>query len=169
MPAPRRSDPLVDSRDVFEFRPAGPDDLPALLRLEGRCFDRPWPAGAFEEELAAPHAELWLAFDGPSGEPCGYVDFHVVADEVSLLNLAVDPAARGLGLGAELIALMEQRGSERGGRTVFLEVRRGNEGGLALYRRAGYLQIGLRRGYYSSNGEDAIVMSRRLDADQAEP
>ena len=148
------------------FRRAVAEDLPALLRLEVRCFERPWPAGAFEQELAAPYSEVWLALPvEPDADPIGYVDFHVIADEVSLLNVAVDPDARRRGLGAELMALMERRGRELGGQTVFLEVRRGNEGGLALYRRAGFEQIGLRKGYYSGNREDAVVMCKRLDGE----
>lgn len=151
---------------MHRFRRAVPEDLNALLRLEGRCFDRPWPAGAFEQELLAPYSEVWLAFEqAPEGDPIGYVDFHVIADEVSLLNVAVDPAARGRGLGAVLLELMERRGRELGGQTVFLEVRRSNERGLALYRKAGFEQIGLRKGYYAGNREDAIVLCKRLDGE----
>ena len=147
------------------YRRASSDDLPALLELEGRCFERPWPAGAFENELAQPFAELWLAFCGEdeADGPVGYVDFHVVADEITILNIAVEPAVRGRGLGAELMGLIERRGQERGGETVFLEVRRSNTVGLALYRKAGYEQIGLRRRYYQADGEDAVVMAKRLD------
>ncbi len=151
---------------MFVFRQASLDDLGPLLALEERAFDRPWPAGAFEGELTAPHAELWLAFfaaDGEAAGPIGYVDFWVVAGEVSLLNVAVDPSARRRGLALSLVALMEERGAARGGLDVFLEVRRSNTAGLALYRRVGFDQIGIRKGYYSDNGEDAIVMSKRLD------
>lgn len=149
---------------MHRFRRAVTADLDALLRLERRCFDRPWPAGAFEQELAAPYSEVWLAFAQEGGDvPIGYIDFHVITDEVSLLNVAVDPTARRRGLGVELMALMERRGQERGGRTVFLEVRRGNAQGLALYRRAGFEQIGLRKGYYSVDREDAIVLCKRLE------
>ena len=154
----------VTSSNVHRFRRAVTADLDALLELEGRCFERPWPAGAFEQELAAPYSEVWLAFDrDPDGAPIGYVDFHVIADEVSLLNVAVEPAARGRGLGAELVELMERRGRELGGQTVFLEVRRGNTRGLALYRKAGFEQIGLRKGYYSGDREDAVVLCKRLE------
>ncbi len=145
------------------FRRAVTADLEALLRLERRCFERPWPVGAFEQELAAPYSEVWLAFDGPGDDPVGYIDFHVIADEVSLLNVAVDPDARRRGLGGELMAVMESRGQQLGGQTIFLEVRRGNAVGLALYRKAGYEQIGLRKGYYAGDREDAIVLCKRLE------
>jgi ribosomal-protein-alanine N-acetyltransferase len=149
------------------FREATPDDLDHLLVLEHAAFDRPWPAGAFEQELALPQASVWLAFGGPADqpgrEPMAYADFWVVEDEVSLLNIAVHPDHRRRGLASELLRLVERVGAERGGEQVFLEVRASNEPALALYRTHGYVQVGIRKGYYSSDGEDAIVMHRVLD------
>ncbi len=151
----------------FAFRRATADDLPALLALEERCFDRPWPEGAFAQELDLPYAQIWLALDGDDPRPVGYVDFWVVHGEVSLLNVAVDPRARRRGLARALLDVMGREGRALGGETVFLEVRRSNEAGLALYRAAGFRQIGIRKGYYAAEGEDAIVMARSLDSDAA--
>ncbi len=151
---------------MFRFRRAIEADLDPLLRLERRCFDSPWAPQAFEQELSHPHAELWLAYaeeGGENVEPIGYVDFWVVAGEISLLNLAVDPGARRRGLGQKLLALMEDVGRESSGEVVFLEVRRSNLPGLELYRKFGFVQVGIRKGYYSDNGEDALVLSKRLD------
>jgi ribosomal-protein-alanine N-acetyltransferase len=147
---------------VLSFRRATSHDLALLLALEERCFDRPWPTGAFAQELALPYAQIWLAFDQDDPAPIGYVDFWVVEGEVSLLNVAVDPRARRRGLGRRLLELLEVEGRRAGGETIFLEVRRSNEGGLALYRAAGFQQIGIRKGYYASNREDAIVLARNL-------
>ncbi len=149
------------------FREALPGDLDLLLALEHAAFDRPWPAGAFEQELMLPQAAVWLAFTGPEdqseSELAGYADFWVVEDEVSLLNIAVHPAHRRRGLGGRLLELVERVGAERGGEQVFLEVRASNAAGLALYRGRGYVQVGIRKGYYSDDKEDAIVMRRVLD------
>lgn len=148
---------------MLSLRRATLADLPELLALEERCFDRPWPAGAFEQELALPCAQVWLAFDPDDPTPLGYVDFWVVEGEVSLLNVAVDPRARRRGLGQRLLEVLQEQGREAGGETIFLEVRRSNVGGLALYKAAGFEQIGIRKGYYAADKEDAIVMSRALD------
>jgi len=151
---------------VFRFRRALETDLDPLLRLERRCFESPWAPQAFEQELVHPQAELWLAYveeDGEDAEPIGYVDFWVVAGEVSLLNLAVDPRLRRRGLARQLLALMEEVGRENSGEVVFLEVRRSNLPGLELYRNFGFVQVGIRKGYYSDNREDALVLSKRLD------
>ncbi|HCP44832.1 MAG TPA: hypothetical protein DIU15_02210, partial [Deltaproteobacteria bacterium] len=98
----------------------------------------------------------------PSSRPVGFVSFWVVGPEISLLNIAVDPASRRRGLGRRLLDLAEERGRDRGGCVVFLEVRAGNEAAVTMYRRRGYLQVGIRKGYYADNGEDALVLSREL-------
>lgn len=145
------------------FREATPEDLPLLLALEETAFDEPWPAGAFAQELELPQAAVWLAFDDEGAdEAIGYADFWVVADEISLLNIAVRPDRRRRGLGRRLLEIVERVGRERGGEHVFLEVRASNAAGLALYRSRGYEQVGIRKGYYQSTGEDAIVMRRVL-------
>ena len=148
---------------TFTLRLATTRDLSRLLALEERSFDRPWPAGAFEQELTLPQAEVWLAAD-PS-EPdraVGYIDFWIVGPEINLLNVAVDPDFRRQGLARRLLDHMEERAREVGGEAIFLEVRRGNDGARALYTRRGYEQIGIRKRYYSDTGEDAIVLSKAV-------
>ena len=145
------------------LREAQPEDIGALLELERACFDDPWTRDAFLQEMALPHAELWMLFDEGEDEPVAYVNFWVSAGEVSLLNVAVRPSVRRQGLARMLLDWMEARGRDRGGESVFLEVRRSNEGAIELYRKAGFSQVGIRKGYYSAGGEDAVVMSKALD------
>ena len=145
----------------FTFRPATLEDLPGLLQLEERSFDRPWPPGAFEQELSLPHAEVWLAMD-EGGAFAGYVDFWVVGPEVSLLNVAVDPGFRRRGLARELLGCMNRRAEAVEAEAIFLEVRRTNDGARALYAQEGFEQIGIRKAYYSDTGEDALVLARSL-------
>lgn len=145
------------------------NDLDPLLRLERRCFERPWPKGAFAQELELPDAQIWLAFDADAerdADPVGYVDFWLVGGEVSILNVACDPERRRRGLGRSLLDVVIARATEAECHAVFLEVRRSNAAGLALYRAAGFHQVGIRKAYYADNNEDAIVMSRRLDSAQ---
>jgi ribosomal-protein-alanine N-acetyltransferase len=148
----------------FLVREADAEDLPGLMQLERACFDSPWTEAALEQELGLPQAEIWLVFEEAQTVPCAYINFWVAAGEVSLLNVAVHPGARRRGLAGKLLALMENRGANRGGASVFLEVRRSNEAGRALYAAQGYHQVGIRKGYYSDNREDAVVMSKALDA-----
>jgi ribosomal-protein-alanine N-acetyltransferase len=112
-----------------------------------------------DEELARPWAKLWVARAEPDDIVLGFVLAWTAADEVHLLDLAVDPGARRRGVGRELVAQVLAHAREIGARLVLLEVRRSNEAAIALYRSAGFSENGVRRGYYSDNGEDAVEMS----------
>lgn len=133
-------------------------DLPALLDLERRSFATPWPEGAFARELELPQAEVWLVEDH-GGDVVGYVDLWLLEGEVEILNVAVDPQRRRGGIGRALLDKVRERLDEHDAEAVFLEVRRGNEAAIGLYRACGFHQVGLRKRYYQDNGEDAVLMS----------
>ena len=111
-----------------------------------------------EEELARPWAKLWVVRDGAEGSPLGFALAWNAADEVHLLDLAVDEAARRRGIGRELVGAVLDHARETAARLVLLEVRRSNAAAIALYRSHGFSENGVRRAYYSDNGEDAIEM-----------
>lgn len=144
------------------IRDAGGGDLDALVALEEACFPNPWPRAAFEQELRTPFARLWRADDPVTGEPVGFADFWLVEDELHLLSLAIAPAHRRRGLARWLLERVEAAGLEAGAAMGLLEVRAGNGAAQALYRGSGYRQVGIRRRYYSDNGEDALVLMKFL-------
>lgn len=115
-----------------------------------------------EEELARPWAKLWVVRAEVDGLPIGFALAWNAADEVHLLDLAVDEAARRRGLGRELVGAVLSHARETAARLVLLEVRRSNAAAIALYRSHGFSENGVRRGYYSDNGEDAIEMCVEL-------
>ena len=148
--------------DPYQLRQATEADLSGLMQLEEMCFTTPWTRAAFLQEMELPHAELWLLFLAGESVPLAYVNFWVAVDEASLLNIAVQPSLQRKGIASRLLRWMENRGRLRGAQSVFLEVRRDNVAGLMLYRRAGYIQVGIRKGYYSSDKQDAVVMRKEL-------
>jgi ribosomal-protein-alanine N-acetyltransferase len=89
-----------------------------------------------------------------------YCAFRLVVDELHVLNLAVASAERGKGHGRWLLQLALQVGAGRGARRALLEVRRSNEGALALYRSVGFEIVSIRRSYYESPREDALVLEK---------
>ncbi|HLK12285.1 MAG TPA: ribosomal protein S18-alanine N-acetyltransferase [Candidatus Binatia bacterium] len=140
------------------------EDLPAVLEIERRSFSQPWSRGFFEKELATPFARLVVAEEEGVQRPriVGYTCRWRVTDEVHVLNIAVHPDHRGLGLGRMLLEAVLAEGRAGRARAVFLEVRAGNVVARRLYRHLGFHEVGLRRGYYGP-GQDAIVMELRLD------
>jgi|SRR6185503_14183568 len=114
------------------------------------------------EELERSYARLWVVRLEPDAEPAGFALAWHAADEVHLLDLAVDPGARRRGVGRKLVGAVLGYARDASARLVLLEVRRSNDAAIALYRSAGFSENGVRRGYYSDNGEDAVEMSIEL-------
>jgi len=87
----------------------------------------------------------------------GYIIYWVVAGEMHLLNLAVHPTHRRRGIARALLTAALEEARSQGADVVWLEVRPSNAAALALYQSFGFEEIGVRPGYYSDNGEDALL------------
>ncbi len=142
----------------MELVPAAQVHGPLLASLHRICFAQPWDAAAMADLLACPGTGGVIA-SGRDG-PAGLVLWRVAADEAEILTLAVLPPWRRAGLGRRLLAAAAAAVRAAGAATLFLEVACGNTAGQALYRAAGFREVGRRKGYYDGGG-DALVM--RLD------
>jgi len=140
----------------MSLRPAGAEDVPALAALHALAFDHPWGASELAGLMASPGAFALLV----EGE--GFILCRAIAGEAEILTLAVDPAVRRRGTGRALVEAAAGLALLAPAETLFLEVAADNFAALALYRAAGFEQVGLRRGYYAS-GADALVMRRALN------
>jgi len=133
-----------------------------LAKLSGSGFD---PL----EEQKRPFARLWVVRHAEGALPHGFVLVWKAADEVHLLDLAVAPEERRAGAGRRLLDAVIQAAATDRARVILLEVRASNAPARALYRSAGFLEHGVRRAYYSDNGEDAIEMRLTMtDHERAE-
>jgi ribosomal protein S18 acetylase RimI-like enzyme len=142
------------------------DDLDALIALERACHTHPWSPRGLRDALAPGTGRGGILVLREPWEPWrddrgirAYCAFEVVADEVHIHNLAVAPGSRRQGLAARLLRLVLGIAGRQGARSAHLEVRRGNEAARALYRAAGFWEIGARTAYYSSPTEDAILLA----------
>jgi [ribosomal protein S18]-alanine N-acetyltransferase len=96
----------------------------------------------------------------------GYAGIWVMTDEAHVTTIATHPDVRGRGIGELLLVALVHRGIEVGARWMTLEVRASNAIAQALYRKYTFKEMGVRRRYYSDNGEDALVMwTDALDSD----
>jgi ribosomal-protein-alanine N-acetyltransferase len=96
----------------------------------------------------------------------GYAGIWVMTDEAHVTTIASAPTMRGRGVGEFLLVALIHRGIEVGARWMTLEVRASNSVAQNLYRKYTFKEMGVRRRYYSDNGEDALVMwTDALDAD----
>ncbi|MBO1073256.1 ribosomal protein S18-alanine N-acetyltransferase [Roseomonas marmotae] len=139
--------------------PLGEADAPALAALHASAFP---PAEAWGADAIALMLGLEGAFGfGLAGQ--GFILARAVAGEAEVLTLAVAPAARRRGLAAALLLAAIDEARLRDAEVMFLEVSDSNTAARALYERAGFAQVGLRRRYYA-DGSDALVLSRCLSA-----
>lgn len=132
----------------------------AIAEIETKSFPTPW-----SEELI--RAEFQKAFSLILGVTygeflLGYSLNHLIADELHLLTFAVHPDYRNRGIGAVLLRELGDEALRRGGKSIYLEVRRGNFVAQRLYNSFGFSVIGHRARYYSDNGEDALVLRKTL-------
>jgi len=135
--------------------------LAEVAELEMAVFDvDPWTPEMFWSELAQGDSRYYLAAL-VDGSIAGYAGLAVAADEAYIQTVGVHPAHRGRGLGARMMIELLRTARRRGARSCGLEVRTDNLGARALYARLGFVDLGLRRGYYQPSGGDAYVMRVR--------
>jgi ribosomal-protein-alanine N-acetyltransferase len=143
------------------IRPAGLADLRAVYAIEKESFPTPWSRWTFLAELTQPISRFLVIGPAPP-EPWqlwGYVVFWIVAGEMHLLNLAVHPGQRGLGLGRALLREALSQARTQGAQVAWLEVRPSNTAARALYASFGFKEVGRRPRYYEDTNEDAILLA----------
>jgi [ribosomal protein S18]-alanine N-acetyltransferase len=151
------------TRDGGTLRTMTPADLDAVLVLEDELFgEDAWSRRMLEGELAEqPRSRYYLVADD-GGTVAGYAGLLVAAAQADVLTLAVATRRWGQGVGSALLEALLAEAKRRSCTEVFLEVRTDNTRAQRLYRRYGFSQIGIRKGYYQPSGADALVMRRDL-------
>jgi ribosomal-protein-alanine N-acetyltransferase len=141
-------------------------DIDRVLAIEAELFgDEAWSAAMFWSELAQRDTRHYLVAEstetgGPgAGALVGYGGVCVYRGESYVQTMAVTGSAQGRGLGSTLLTALLTEVVRRGESNVLLEVRADNARAQSLYRRFGFLPVGVRRGYYQPSGTDAVVMA----------
>jgi ribosomal-protein-alanine N-acetyltransferase len=136
-----------------------PRDLDEVLSIERRSYPTPWSRHAFTSELTANvYAHYFTA--RIDGTLVGYFGMWVFFDEAHITNIAVHPGFRRQGIGERMMRFAFEKARELGATKMTLEVRLSNHGAQSLYRKLGFEDRGIRKGYYSDTNEDAIIMRK---------
>ena len=133
-------------------------DLDDIESIEQRSYDTPWSRSMFAGELAKPASLCLGAFEGE--ELAGYLVVSRYVDAWHIMNIAVSPDFRRRGIATALLERLFELTDDRSRRGYTLEVRVTNSGAIRLYERLGFAARGIRRGYYTDNREDALIMWR---------
>ncbi|MCU7555100.1 ribosomal protein S18-alanine N-acetyltransferase [Alteromonas sp. ASW11-19] len=137
-------------------------DIPAAYAIHQQAQPRPWSPATFEDCTHTPYHGLVAENDSVAG----YALILCVADEATLMDIAVAESARRSGTGSALLSRVIQYCQQCGMRSLFLEVRANNPAAIGLYRKYGFEQIDTRKGYYNTpEGKiDGVIMRRALTA-----
>lgn len=135
-------------------------DVPAIAALEERCFSDPWSEKSIASELENP-LSYWLVAE-VNGCVAGYVGSQSVLDAADMMNIAVSPDYRRIGIGQALIQELIVHLQQKHVIALLLEVRVSNSAAIALYQKLGFEQVGCRPRYYRNPREDALILRKEL-------
>jgi [ribosomal protein S18]-alanine N-acetyltransferase len=150
------SDGASFASDTLYFRPITTADLDEVMVIERMSFRFPWSAGFFLQELQVPCARSILA--ELANRTVGYVLFWLLPDAIDIHNIAVHLEYRRRGIAQALLGEVIREARNQLFTRVMLEVRSSNLPAQTLYRKLGFATTGIRKGYYSDDGEDALAM-----------
>ena len=139
------------------FRPLRMRDLGAIEQIERRAYPTPWSRSMFASELAKASSICLGAF-GEDDDLLAYLIISRYVDAWHVMNIAVDPQYQRRGIATMLMEELFDLTSTDGRRGYTLEVRVSNAGAIRLYEQLGFKGRGVRRGYYTDNREDALIM-----------
>jgi [ribosomal protein S18]-alanine N-acetyltransferase len=140
-------------------------DVGQVLAIERASYPTPWSRAMFLGELLCEGTIALVA--SRDGRVVGYLLASDQAGAWHVLNVCVEDRHRRGGIGEALMHGLFSRADMLPHRGYTLEVRVSNDAAIRLYERLGFMDHGLRPGYYSDNGEDAIVMWRGGSPDTA--
>lgn len=143
------------------FRQMEVADVEAICAIEQESFNIPWTHEAFMNELTNNMLAKYMVLE-VDGVVAGYVGMWLIVDEAHITNIAIASAYRGHGYGEQLMTELAALAQYMGMRAMTLEVRVSNQVAINLYTKIGFENAGIRKGYYSDNGEDAMVMWRNF-------
>ena len=132
--------------------------LRQVLRIDAAESGERWSLGLFLAELRRGDGSRCYLVAQRDGAVVGFAGMLYAADDGHVTTVATDPEHRRTGVATALLAGLAADARRRGAQAMTLEVRASNEAALALYRRFGFAPAGVRKGYYSDNGEDALVL-----------
>lgn len=149
--------PDLGNRAPLVIEPMADTDIKEVLRIEQQSFTTQWPSNAFYQELH--DNKLAHYFVGRVDKRVvAYGGIWVILEDSHVTTIAVRPGYRGRKFGEIMLLRLLDEAIERGASWMTLEVRESNTVAQNLYRKYGFTTVSTRKGYYSDNNENALVM-----------
>lgn len=128
-----------------------------IADTEKKCFSDPWSEGSVADFLSYPYNGALVCLC--DGFFAGYITYTYVCGEVQIANVATEPSFRRKGVGQCLVDKLKKAALQTECSVIMLEVRAGNIPAIALYEKAGFVKVGIRKNFYKKPDEDALLMN----------
>ncbi len=145
---------------MVELKKASLMDFKEISEIEETIFSTPWTHNALLETYATGLFEIEIAKIGD--EIVAYAGIYSVLDDAFIANIATKEGFRGRGFGRMVTEKAIANAKNRDCRTLSLEVRKSNSVAISLYESLGFLNMGVRKGFYKKPTEDALIMTLTL-------
>ncbi len=149
---------------MIEYMPLNPQHIDGLVTVEEECFSSGYARNTFEKELQNKLAFYTVAEE--NGEILGYAGLWNMCGSADIMNVGVRPVHRRKGIAEGMLKKLEEYCRENDVFEINLEVRVGNIPARTLYKKAGFEEIAVRKGYYDGK-EDAVIMKKILAKENA--
>lgn len=151
----------VPDLSAYRLRPMRKRDLVQVIDIESRAYQYPWSSGIFEDCLRVGYS-CWVYEGGHCIQ--AYSIMSIATAECHVMNLTVNPAVHGQGVGRAVLRRLIGIATDHGADTMLLEARPSNHAALTLYRSEGFNELGTRKSYYPARGgrEDAVILAKAL-------
>ncbi|CAM5206866.1 [Ribosomal protein bS18]-alanine N-acetyltransferase OS=Ureibacillus acetophenoni OX=614649 GN=SAMN05877842_11661 PE=3 SV=1 [Ureibacillus acetophenoni] len=143
---------------MIHYRKMTVEDVPAVYEIEVASFPAPWTLDSFYYEMTENNFAHYVVAEDELGNIVGFCGIWIVIDSAQITNVAVSESVRGQGIGEGLMREAMKLAKEHNADVMSLEVRVSNSIAQNLYRKLGFQDGGIRKGYYTDNLEDALVM-----------
>ncbi len=153
----------MGEKRVIQPRPMSKADLEAATLLEQEAFSEPWSYNMLAQELVFPGSFCFVIDNAPKGGIRAFACFRVQVNEMHILRIATQKPWRRMGLAGCLLATCLETARQNSAKEAFLEVRASNEAARLFYQKHGFDTVGIRKGYYPSSGEAALILKKKLE------
>lgn len=143
---------------MINYRLMTIEDVEAVHAIEEVVFPTPWTLNSFYQEMTSNTQAYYYVAEDENQKIIGFCGMWIVFDDSQITNVAVLPEGRGKGVGESLMRHAIALSKDKKVAVMSLEVRVTNIVAQNLYRKLGFSDGGIRKGYYTDNQEDALVM-----------
>ena len=141
---------------MVQIRPMVLEDCQWVYEIDRNCFTDSWSLSMFQDLFRYPTNFYFVAEEGQ--RICGFAGIMVSVDTADIMNIAVQKEDRGRGIGRQLLEQLTAQAIQCGCEQMLLEVRESNQTARRLYQASGFVEIAIRKNYYTSPTEHGIIM-----------